>query len=311
MASGSYRLEADEAVPKGIVRIALGRIENAIAELESKTDSSSEEAVHEARKDMKKLRGLLRLVRGEVGGDVYRRENICFRDAGQELSGVRDADVMLATLGDLEERYPEDLPADAAGGLRQALEAHKLRTAAGARKQAAARVVEILTAARGRVGRWPLERDGFEALAGGLGRSYRRGRRAFRAARAEPTTENLHEWRKRSKDHWYHLRLLKEAWPPVMEALAEEAHELSDRLGDDHDLAVLRGWAHEHATSLGGMESVYAFDELVQRRRGELQREAFVLGARLYADKPKTFIRQLERWWDASAAAGHEHAAQS
>jgi CHAD domain-containing protein len=309
MGSRSYRFDDGEAVPAGIARMARGRIDHAVDELEGKTDSSSEETVHEARKDMKKLRALLRLVRGELGGDVYRREMACFRDAGQELSGLRDADVMLATLGELEPRYPEELPADAGGGLRQALEAHKIRTAAGARQQAAARVVEILAAARERVDGWPLEKDGFEALEGGLKRSYRRGRRALRAARREPTDESLHEWRKRAKDLWYHLTILRETWPPVMEALADEAHELSNRLGDDHDLAVLRAWAHEHATALDGMERVHAFEELVQRRRAELQREAFELGARLYADKPKAFIRRLERWWEASAApASHEAA---
>jgi CHAD domain-containing protein len=311
MSSRSYRLEADDAVPAGIARIARGRIDDALDELEGKTESSPEETVHEARKDMKKLRALVRLVRDELGDDVYRREMVCFRDAGQELSGLRDADVMLATLGELEQRYPEELPAEAAGGLRQALEAHKIRTAAGARTQAASEVVETLRAARERVDDWPLEKDGFEALEGGLERSYRRGRRALRAARAEPTDESLHEWRKRAKDLWYHVTILRVTWPPVMEALGDEAHELSNHLGDDHDLAVLRAWAHENAAALDGAENVRAFDELVQRRRLELQRDAFALGARLYADKPRAFIRRLERWWDASAEAKRAHAAQS
>ena len=41
-----------------------------------------------------------------------------------------------------------------------------------------------------------------------------------------------------------------------MSALADEAHELSDRLGDDHDLAVLLAWAHEHAAALDGMTRI-------------------------------------------------------
>jgi CHAD domain-containing protein len=305
MASRSYRLRDDETVPKGIARIARGRIDHAIEELEGKTDSSSEEAVHEARKDMKKLRALMRLVRDEVRGDVYRRENACFRDAGRELSGLRDADVMLATLADLERRYPDELGSEATGPLRQALEAHKIRTAAGARGPAAAQVVETLTAARKRVGRWPLEEDSFDAVAGGLERIYRRGRRAFRAAREEPTTENLHEWRRRVKDLWYHLTILRDTWRPVMDALADEAHAASERLGDDHDLAVLLAWTEQHAP-----ESAAALANRVEHRRAELQADAFALGARLYADKPRAFVRRHERWWDVSATAGRAEAAQ-
>ena len=47
-----------------------------------------------------------------------------------------------------------------------------------------------------------------EALADGLPTTYRRGRKAYEQARSEPGAESLHEWRKRSKDLWYELRLL-------------------------------------------------------------------------------------------------------
>jgi hypothetical protein len=40
--------------------------------------------------------------------------------------------------------------------------------------------------------------------------------------------------------------------------------------------------------------------EAVERRRSELQREAFALGARVYADRPGAFVRRMERLWDAS-----------
>jgi CHAD domain-containing protein len=272
----AFRLKQDEALPDGVRRIARGRIDHAIDAL----SDASEEGVHEARKDMKKLRALLRLVRGEVGGKVFRREADTFRDAARELSGVRDADVMLATLADLEERYDAET-----GPIRQAVEAHRLRTTGGGRQQAAKTAIAVLTEARERVDGWPLERDGFEALADGLERTYRRGRRDWRTAVKEPSTENLHQWRKRVKDLWYHCSILQETWKPVMTALADEAHELSDRLGDDHDLAVL--------LDFGGAESL---EPLIATRRAELQEEAFAYGTRLYADKPKAFVRRLEHW---------------
>jgi CHAD domain-containing protein len=275
MASRAFRLKTDEGIPDGVRRIARGRIDHAIDAL----GDASEEGVHDARKDMKKLRALLRLVRGEIGDKVFRREADTFRDAARELSGVRDADVMLATLADLEERYEADV-----GPVRQAVEAHRLRTGGGGRRQAAETAIAILTEARGRVDDWPLERDGFEALEDGLRRTYRRGRRDWRAALEEPSDENLHEWRKRVKDLWYHCSILQESWKPVMTALADEAHELSDRLGDDHDLAVLLDF---------GAESL---EPLIDERRAELQEQAFAYGSRLYADKPKAFVRRIEHW---------------
>jgi CHAD domain-containing protein len=302
-----YRLQDGEPVSKGVARMTRGRIDDAVDELTGQTDSTQEAAVHEARKNVKKLRALVRLTRDELGSDVYRRENQTFRDAGQQLSGVRDADVMLATLADLEERYPDELgPADTgpAGDLRQALEAHRIRTSGGARAQLAEEAVRLLKRVRRRVGSWPLEHDGFEAVEDGLRRSYKRGRRDYRAALEEPSAEHLHEWRKRVKDLWYHLDILRDTWKPVMKALAKEAHELSDRLGDDHDLAVLLAWAEEHESS-----AAQALRAPVERRRAELQADAFTIGARLYADKPGRFVRRLEGWWDASAGARQAQAA--
>ena len=99
--------------------MAHGRIGHALDELSGGTESSPDVAVHEARKDVKKLRALLRLVRSTTSGRVRRRENEALRDVGRSLSGVRDADVMLATLADLEESFPGDLPPESAGALRE------------------------------------------------------------------------------------------------------------------------------------------------------------------------------------------------
>jgi CHAD domain-containing protein len=269
--SRAFRLSMREPLPDEIRRVARGRIDHA---LEALADAS-EEGVHEARKDMKKLRALLRL----VAEKKLRRESDCFRDAARELAGARDADVMLATLADLENRYEAD-----AGPVRQRLEAHRVQTTGGGRQAAADTAIAMLTEARGRVADWPLERDGFEALEDGLRRTYRRGRRDWRSAAKDPSTENLHEWRKRVKDLWYHCSLLEEIWKPVMSALGDEAHELSDRLGDDHDLALLLHFGAE------------PLEPLIAERREELQREAFEYGTRLYADKPKVFVRRIEHW---------------
>jgi len=288
--SRAYPLNEDEPLPQGIRAVARGRIDHAIDELRGKTDSTPEEAVHEARKDMKKLRALLRLARGELGKETFSRENACFRDAARELAGTRDSDVMLETLGALE------LPPGVGFDLRKAIEVERRQNGAGERVGAARDAVAILKEARKRVDDWPLQRNSFDALAGGVDRAYRRGRRALKSARREPSVEALHEWRKRVKDLWYHHTLLRALWPPVMAAIGDEAHELSDRLGDDHDLAVLAGWVSENAQA--GPDLF----EAVERRRAKLQAEAFALGARVYAEKPRAFVGRLGRLWDASEA---------
>src|SRR4051812_23373496 len=262
--SRAYRLKEGQPLPESLARIAGGRIEHAIEELRGKTDDGPEEAVHEARKDMKKLRALLRLVRDEIGDETYRLENASFRDAARRLSGVRDADVMLGTLDSLDGEA-----GDVEMALRSAIEEHRaaLESNGGGREDAAGEVIDRLQDARERLDEWPLEHDGFKAVEKGLRRVYKRGRRELGAAEEHPTSEALHEWRKRTKDLWYHLQILRPTWPAVLKPLSDEAHLLSEQLGNDHDLAVLQGFAHERLEGL----DLEPFDQAVERRRAELQ----------------------------------------
>ena len=274
----AYRLGRDEPLPDELRRVARGRVGHALDELRGGTESSSEEAVHEARKDMKKLRAVLRLARAELGDEVFRAENAAARDTARLLAGARDATVMLETLEALPVRRPR---------LRAALEQHA--AAAGDPDRDAA--IAALERLDERIDDWPLERDDFAAIEPGLRRVYRQGRRAMRRSEAHPTVENLHEWRKREKDLWYHLRLLREARPDPMRAAAAEADALADRLGDDHDLAVLLGFARERGLADG-------IEEAVEERRATLQTEAFDAGSRLYDERAKDFAGRLRAWWE-------------
>jgi|SRR5882672_11290096 len=81
--SRAYRLKAKEAPPEGINRIAVGRAEKALEELRRAGDGDDPAgSIHSARKDLKKLRSVLRLVRPAIGGEQFRTENKRYRDAG-------------------------------------------------------------------------------------------------------------------------------------------------------------------------------------------------------------------------------------
>ena len=100
------------------------------------------------------------------------------------------------------------------------------------------------------------------------------------------------------------MSLLEEAWKPVMSALADEAHELSERLGDEHDVSVLIEWAHRHASALNGADPMLrGFDVIGASRRRELQEQAFGYGSRLYTDNPSVFVGRIRGWWEATVAS--------
>jgi hypothetical protein len=103
--SRAYRLDAGEGAAAGMRRIALGRLESAaeqLREAERAVDPSA--CIHAARKDLKKLRAAIRLLRRELGDELYRAENERYREAGRALAPSRDAEVKVETLEALRER---------------------------------------------------------------------------------------------------------------------------------------------------------------------------------------------------------------
>jgi CHAD domain-containing protein len=296
-ASRRYRLEGGEDVAGELRRVAHGRLDRAIEQLRERSTDDPVTAVHEARKDLKKLRSLLRLVRGELGKDRYRAENRRYRDAARLLAGARDAEVKLATLAALRDRYADRLPA--AAGLQAVLERERDTHAAdGTRlrervEQAAVAIEEGAP----EIEAWTFDDDGFELFEAGLRRAYARGRADMRGVREAPGDDAIHEWRKRVKDLWYQLRLLRDAWPGPLKAAADEAGELADLLGDHHDLSVL---VAATADAVGEEPDAEAIAGLARLRQAELLAAALEIGDRIYAEKPARFTARIGRYWRAS-----------
>jgi len=295
----SYRIHFNESLADAVPRIVCEQMERAVAVL-TVPDPDVTQAIHQVRKRCKKIRGLLRLVRGSFSAS-YPQENAWFRDLARSLAGVRDADVMLECVEKLRAAFGRDLEPDAFLSVRQALEQRRdaLHNDASL-PQRLGGVASQLQGARPRVLGWRLDDAGITAIEPGLVRTYRRARKALRAGYEEPAPERFHAWRKRVKYHWYHLRLLREIWPAQMKGLAAEASRLADLLGDDHDLAVLRMTLAHDGDTLGEPEQITALSGLAQRRQDRLRAEARTLGLRLFAGKPADFGARMCTCWQAA-----------
>lgn len=129
-----------------------------------------------------------------------------------------------------------------------------------------------------RVQDWNLKGVDSCSLLRGFKKTYTRGCRAMNKAYKCGSAEQFHEWRKRTKYHWYHIRLLQEMWPQVMKAYSGTLHRLSNLLGDDHDLAVLSRELLNAPSEFGDPLDIEAFVGLAEQRRQELQVAALPLG---------------------------------
>ena len=236
----SYRIRPDATVRTNVRRLVRRELARALAALDEPGALGLQETVHDVRKRCKKVRGVLRLARPGLGAE-YGRANAEVRDAARELSPLRDAHATLATLDELiASTHGERAAGGALDDAREALVRRADEAERADASRAPASAAEGLARVRDRVGRWSPD-DDVAILPSGLSRNHGRGRRAYRASLADPRGEAFHEWRKRAKYGWYHARLLQPVAPSALGPLAKRLKDLSDGLGDEHDLAVLRG----------------------------------------------------------------------
>jgi CHAD domain-containing protein len=301
----AYRLHGDEYVPDGIRRIARGQLVTAHDALSDAPARKVGDAVHETRKRLKRLRASVRLARDAIGERTYERENTAFRLAARRLAAGRDAQVLLETLDGLSRRFADELAPHATDALRARLQEERELAVAATREDAAGigAVIGALEEAVARTPTWTFERDGFDALSPGLRRIYRRGRKRMRAARKDPSPENLHEWRKRVKDLWHATQIVRAAQPERLKLVSERAHDLADLLGDVNDLSMLRDYVKAHPQCFADKASKRALLAVIDRRADKLCDKALGRGRRVYKRKPKRFVRAIERGWRERASA--------
>ena len=271
--------------PPDVRRVALDSLADAVALLGRRP--LSDRAVHGVRKDLKRARAMLRLMREGLGEHEYHRGNTALRDAARDLSAARDSKVLLDTLRTLPQHGSAS---DLRARLRKehALARNHLRSEASSVK----RTRQTLRTVGRDLAEASAERFDWPILRSGLRRVYARARAALAQVRRHPTAENLHELRKQTKYLWHQLQALPVARPLEGPHLATAAHHLSDLLGGEHDLAALRSRALE-APLRGGARTwlLTHIDARSARRRGQ----ALTLASQLYRDPPAVFTAHVLR----------------
>lgn len=294
----TYRFKLNEPIAQSVRRVGLEQIEIAEAKIASKDDIIA--AVHDARRSLKRIRALLRLVRPGLDEALYRREAKRLAGTGRLLATARDLDVMQQTLSKLE-LDPGALPNGTAQRMHKVLavgHASRRRSGADNRRQALQRLRRTKALFAGKA------LSGIELghVVDGLGRTYRKARKSFHAAYDEPSDEVFHTWRKHVQLHWRHMQLLSRGWPEALAARASEAKEISRLLGEDHDHAILLTFANERCSALLAPNDLAPVAALCQSRQAALRAAARPRGERLFAEAADNLEERVTLYWSSAKA---------
>ncbi len=286
----SYELQQDETLGDGIRRIICHQIEGAIRASKAEQNGRGS-PVHETRKHLKKARAALRLVSGEMDRDVWKREDRCLGKVSQLISEVRDAEVRLQTVRQLREF---------ARGKRRSFQeteellAFELDSFLAAFSEWPQEAEERLTLTLDRIRERPLDDLSCKRLRENVQRAYKRGRKALKTAIKKTSTKNLHTFRKRAKELWSQLRVLRPLAPAVFKELNDELKTIGQYLGQVHDFAFVA----ERLSSIGARkQGARILDGLIDSKATELERTAIALGKRFYAERPREFARGISQYF--------------
>ena len=309
------QLGRSEPLAAGLKRVTMEQLEHAARGF---FDSEAEfgTAVHQARKSMKRVRALLRLVESELPDNIFEFENHSLRDTARLIGDVRAARAAVEALNVIRELYGDLLAEGTFEELVVRLEHRRglIELQALEDPRLVGRIVRGLERAHSRYAAWPTDeearkvygvgvRDSYESIRPGLGSTYVRGRRKMVRAYTARRPDAFHDWRKRVKDLRHQMEFLAPLWPEVVVGTAMTADRLGLVLGEDHDLAELVSLVGARPDLCPSPRERSLLSALAQQRRAELELAAEILGRRIYAEKPGSLTRRFAEYWGSRQLA--------
>src|SRR5438876_4175678 len=289
----SYELRHEECLGDGLRRICRKQVELALAIDRGETETE-DTPVHETRKHLKKARAALRLVKKEIGRGLFKRQDRCLRDVGRLISEIRDAEVRLQTVRQLQ-------------GLNRRQKRRSYRTVeemltlelanfvaafADWQKQA----IPMLESVCHEIDKWPVDQLNCQQLRCAVQQTYKCGRKAFARAKATCTAEDFHSFRSEAKQLWYQLRILRPTNPVVLKNLADELRAIGDLLGRAHDLSFLGDRLNQERGNSQFEREGHQLLALIESSRSDLQRAAAELAERFFVERPRDFGGRIAAW---------------
>jgi CHAD domain-containing protein len=296
----SYQIRRDETPGEALRRICRKQIELAIA-IAAGEKEATDTPVHETRKHLKKARAALWLVRKEIGRALFKRQDRCLRDVGRLISEIRDAEVRLQTV-----RQLQGITRRQRRRSYQKVEemlALELENFIAAFAEWQTQAIPMLERVRDQIDNWPVDQFSYKQLRRGVQATYKRGRKALAKAKATPNAECFHVFRTEAKQLWYHLRILRPVNEVVLKNLADELSSLGELLGRAHDLSFLGDRLRQERGHSAWQREGHELLALIEASQSDLQRGAADLAERFYAQRPRDFGARIAAWLDDWVAA--------
>lgn len=256
--------------------------------------------IHEARKPLKHLKTLSRLLH-KVDPEAFTRFHAELADLGSALAETREAAALAETASWLaaSARAPDEASrftrlAKTLEARRDALPAADLRTVlgkAGARCRALSEMAGNLPYPQGR-------KKTARLLAHSWQEMMQEGRRTLSPLTVESEAEAFHDLRRCAQNLSAACALLRSLWPEAMRARQESCRDLIDNLGRESDIEGLMQLMRREPQHFGEAIDQVILERLLTRRRQALRLLSLQQAAPILTVDPEKDARRIRILWE-------------
>jgi CHAD domain-containing protein len=220
-----------------------------------------EKVVHDVRVLMKKSRAVLKLAGSQLDKESLNRDIFAFREVGRIMCSWRESSVLRKTLKELKKENPD---------IFSRLEAYEKLTTLlkkaelvdGPCEEIYGELEEIdviLNKAVYRIRFQTMSSLDPRILLQELEKSYKIVVDTYLTCRNNSKQENLHEFRKKSKDFLYQLYFFRPLNSTAVKALEKKLDSMTQNLGKFNDLSQLigaLGYKYDHTSNLPALDEL-------------------------------------------------------
>ena len=288
----SFAFRADQSLVDNLHRIFRKQMEAGLAVAQGGIEPN-DTRVHAIRRHLKRARAVLHLVRREIGRNSFRRQNHWLRDIARSIQDIRDAEVRLYTMRQLEDEIHHH---SRSYQKIERLLAAELKNFNAAFDGWEGEAIRLLNKARDAAEKWSIGCYETEDFRDALQRSYRGGCKSLIAVLAIPSVPNLHDLRKQVKRLGYQLHLLRSASPPELAVACDDLTRLGDLLGEIHDLSFLaERLRQERGEPHWGVQDEQLL-VVIHGKQAQLESNGIKIGACFFEQRPNEFGSRIKRW---------------
>lgn len=258
-------------------------------------------SIHEMRKNLKKIRGIIRLLRYEIGNEKYHELNDFYRSIAKRIAVLRDDTSQIELLENMKERIRSpEIKRPFSSAIRQIEKKRKAefeRFLASGQQQ---KIQQLILDQKEIIRELDFRGDPELFILKSLSRIHRRARSAYELTGFLKQDEIYHYWRKQVKYLMYQLTILNNAWPSFFKTYINELDKLSDLLGKLHDLSLLNRHIHEKKIISLNKKQKEIILNFIYKQRAMLKKKISKTGEKIFNESSDAFAVRVYDIWNTS-----------